>query len=50
MSKNNQRGLIIALCSIGGIVVAAVSAIAALTAYTKHSLSELDLSEWGELE
>ncbi len=52
MSPKAKKGLIIGLCSIGGIVVVAGAAMAALLAYTKRELTGLDFSdpEWTEVE
>lgn len=52
MSPKTKKGLIIGLCSIGGIVVVAGAAMAALLSYTKRELSGLDFSdsEWTEAE
>lgn len=52
MKAKTKKGLIIGLCSIGGIVVVAGAAMAALLAYTKRELSGLDFSEseWTETE
>lgn len=52
MSPKTKKGLIIGLCSIGGIVAVAGAAMAALYAYTKRELAGLDFSdsEWTEAE
>lgn len=45
MNPKTTRSLVIGLCSIGGIVAATGVAVAALLAYTKKVLSNLDFDE-----
>lgn len=48
MSDKTKRGLIVGLCSVGGVVLVAGAAFAALLAYTKRSLAGLDFSDWAD--
>lgn len=46
----HKKGLIIGLCSLGGALVVAGAAFAALMAWTRKELAGLDFSEWSEAE
>lgn len=52
MKAKTKKGLIIGLCSVGGVVLVAGAAMAAILAYTKRSLAGLDFSDsdWIEAE